>query len=535
MSAFFFVNKTNSSHVLTRSQAGERKHILSHVQQRRRRQGAAISNREQWKMYTSCMTFLDDSPVAPKEISPTAALHKKSKAQSDSEPLVLTHLPQAYPANNAFDPFRCTVAGSDASTHAMLHYTFASFAKDAFLAEAFAPPSVASRRTSMRHSHIIQQRLERCVEDKMLMYATLAYGSSALAWTTGKLAVERSPEYFIGHALQAVRTRLSQSDHLSDTWLILSIYALAITELWNGIPEMWMKCPARHVKATNAVDHCLDTSRTHLHALILLVERAGGWQNIDPYVMESSILAAKYLARSDLTTPLIPLTWDPGPMPPMKQHQLHSQMNNGLFDLGRNLIRSSIDPELQQLIRDVIEYTQIAHSAWIACAELTLDTESWLFLRLQALSYRLLALEKLKGTDNCIRITALVYLFNGIEYDGGQLSALTTLRYLRSALVDAAFWHTSFDKELLLWCLSTGAMTSQPSPEREWFIETLTQYASDMLPVNAAEQAWIDRLTPYLFLTAKQGRQLRWLLRRLQREDEDRRLLLSFHNKLHCL
>lgn len=462
------------------------------------------------------MTFLDDELAAPGEVPQNATSPKKFNPQSDSGPLVFTHLPQVYPTNNASDPFHSTVAGSDASTHAMLHYAFASFTKETFLAECFAPRSVASRRTYMRHSHIIQQRLERCVEDKMLMYSTLAYGCSALAWTKGKLAADRSPEYFIGHALQAVRVRLSQPDHTSDTWLILSIYALAITELWNGIPEMWTKFPARYTSATKTVRRCLDASRTHLHALLLLVEGAGGWQNVEPYVMESSILAAKYLARNELTTPVVPLTWDPGPMPPMKRDELQLQKYDNLSDLGKNLTQSSTNLKLQQILRDIIKYTRTAHSAWLADADLTLELESWLFLRLQALSYRLLSLDWLEGVDNCIRIATLVYLFHGIEYDGGQLSALTTLRHLRSALVDATFWNTSFDRELLFWCLCTGAMTSQPSHERDWFVDRLAPCFGDMLPRDATEQALIDRLTPYLFLTSKQGSQLRWLLRRFQ-------------------
>ena len=105
----------------------------------------------------------------------------------------LALLPQTYPANNAADPFHCTVVGTDACAHAMLRFVFSTVSKNTSLGEAFVLPTVDPNSRPARNAHIIDERLRRCVEDEMLMYSTLAYSSSCLAMSIGRYESDKLP------------------------------------------------------------------------------------------------------------------------------------------------------------------------------------------------------------------------------------------------------------------------------------------------------------------------------------------------------
>lgn len=200
--------------MLSRSSAGERFKILSHVQTQRR-QNEGKKNAEPRIRYTSSIVFRSDNPNEGMQ----------GRIISDDR---ISRLPGYYPTNNESDPFHSTVAATDAGNHHLLQYT-ASAAKMTFLAEAFAPSQVAASRSSMRHNQIVLDRTRQCVRDSPLMYSTLAYSSSCMASVTGTVDPNKPPEYFLGKALYAVRTNLPEIGERRDTWSLISVYALAIT------------------------------------------------------------------------------------------------------------------------------------------------------------------------------------------------------------------------------------------------------------------------------------------------------------------
>jgi hypothetical protein len=394
-------------------------------------------------------------------------------------------------------------------------------AKRTFLAEAFALPTTHSGRWGMRHANIMNERLRSCVEDEMLMYSTLASGSSCLAWSVGRIEENRAPEYFIGKAMQAVRIRLSEknADQAPDTWLLLSVYALAITEFWGAMPEIWTKCPTRYTGVLSLDKRSvLRTSRIHMCALVRLVEDAGGWESVDSYVLESSILAGKYMALYEMTMPVIPLTWDPGPMPKARRDELQIQPHNTLPQLGKKLLTVPMRHKLAQAIGDVIDFARMAHCTWSHADRLTSLDENWLFLRHQALVYQLLSLgDSLQPLENCVRITTLLFLLNATEYHGAYVSARMTLQHLISALVRARFWEDDdlgHVQGVVRWCICTGAMTLEPSRERDWFRGMLVRFSLSSSSVWT-EDAFQEGLEPYLFLAVKQKVQLSGLIESL--------------------
>ncbi|KAI8724079.1 hypothetical protein NCS52_00265100 [Fusarium sp. LHS14.1] len=454
-----FVNKDSSSTFLTRSQGGERAFILSHVQ-RRRRQGAA--SKQPWSHRTSQFAFDQETNT--------------TSSDDKGPPPLLT----SSPSNNGFNPFHCTIAAMDAANHTMLHFTFDQGAKLTFLTEAFAPSALVGRDTRMRHEQAINERLKHCVEDEALMYSTLAYGSCCQGWMAGILDRKRPPEYFIDKALQAVRERLQDTQQLKiDNRLALSIYSLAITEFWSGSPNLWTRCPERHKAMMSAPSTDASAARTHLNALSRVVGSAGGWSKFDPYVLESTILADKFLALAEFKPPVVPLTWDP-----------------------ISLFPGNIEGTQLTLLQH-----NLLTSYWSG-GERYANVETNLFLKLQALTYRLLHLQDLEKSDNCIRTTTLTILLSATQYHGSQASARTLISRLRQALVEARFCSDGLDEGIRFWCLYTGAMTTEASPDKDWFLCMIHRF---YLP-SALDYQVEERLRDYLFLPDRQGAQLSALM-----------------------
>lgn len=491
-----FVNKHPSSTTLSRSTRNERFRIFSHVQSRRRQQGKQRGQ--------PCEQHSPHSITDKEQRDPIDA----TKTFPELDPALFLLL-TSYPANNGYDPFHCTVAATDSGTHALLHYAFAYSAKTTFLAETFAPPSVISSRVSMRHNDAMNERIRRCVDDSALMYSTLAYGSSCLAWTTGFADKEKTPEYFIGKALQAVGALLSKPGLEVDSWTVLCVYSLAITESWNSIPEMWARCQDRYNFALQSdTSAAVSASRTHLKAVFQLTEEAGGWSKIHPYVMESVILADKYAALADMTPPTIdPSVFDPGPT--LKWAQADPWMEEAFPLLGQSLMQTPMPEPLRHVVEDVVGYIRIAHVCWLG-RDVPPEVESWLFFRFQSLIYRLLLLHSLRPREDCVRFAILVFLLNNTGYHGSKVSARTTVPFLHAVLVTAAPSEKQFRDPLLFWCLCTGAMTI-PSSEQVWFKGMVASTSPYLLPKRT--QAAFERvLQTYIYLPDQQRTQLRAII-----------------------
>ncbi|UKZ74492.1 hypothetical protein TrVFT333_002161 [Trichoderma virens FT-333] len=300
--SLLFVNKTQTSQVLSRSKASERAAILSHVQNNRRKHEAEASHRSKpWSKFVTTLSTSDDSKGSETDAVELkfVAFVEGAKPRKQWEKKDIQSLSTALtPSYNSSDPFHCTIANMDAGTHAILHITFSHASRANFLAESFAPSYMLLHQLPTRHDAMFQLRLKRCVEDEKLMYSTLAYGSSLLGWMMGRFDSSKQPEYFLGKALRAVQNYLAVPGYKVDDWLLLSMYALAVTEMWNGLPVMWKRSPQRHAMVSKLGSHGFAACRMHLKALIQIVNNAGGWEQFDPYILDSVVLADRYMAIS---------------------------------------------------------------------------------------------------------------------------------------------------------------------------------------------------------------------------------------------
>jgi len=508
-----FVNSDQSTGSGSRRNADETSRILSYVQSQRRRREAGKPE-EEWKKYTSFITTQENGQAdSASRLDATPPLPTARNTTSAAG----TPLPQAYPTHNSSDPFHSTVAGNDVKNQEMLRFAFGSITRMSFLAESLAPPAVSSWRSSMRHNGAIQRRLQRCVEDQALMYCTLAYSSSCLAWGLGKIENDRLPEDFLGHAFQQVRLRLAEWDNVADTWTLFSLYSLAITQLWNGLPAMWSKCPQGYLANKSAGGSNPAESRHHLNALLHLITQMGGCSTLDPYILDSVILADKYIAISGMTAPLLDCTWFPNSKPTPDIQNITSSY--WLPRLGSQLLQIPMESSLRQIIQDTADCVRIADQAWSAPDLVSAEVEEWLFLRLQALTYRLLSKDSLQGSDNCIRLATLVFLHNAKAYHGGHVASAALAEHLRSALVNTSFEDKTFGPGLQMWCLCTGAMVGTEFPERMWFLDGVVRLASEIQVQLDAETCGRE-LEKYLYLADRQDDQLHGMIQKLLESSE---------------
>lgn len=508
--SLLFVNKTQTSRVLSRSKAGERSAILSHVQNNRRKHEAEVSHRTKpWSKFIRTLPTSDDSKgseVNAVRVKFVAFVEepnpKKQREKKDSEKLqsLSTTLKPSY---NSSDPFHCTIASMDAGTHAILHITFSQASRANFLAESFAPSYMLLHQLPTRHDAMFQLRLKRCVEDEKLMYSTLAYGSSLLGWMMGRFDSAKQPEYFLDKALRAVRKYLATPGYIVDDWLLLSMYALAVTEMWNGLPVMWERSPQRHAMVSMLGSHGFAACRMHLKALLQIVENASGWEQFDPYILDSVVMADRYMAISHGKPLVIPTTWDPGPLPFSIREELGITGESVLPLLGTSLLLEPLSEKLDSVVRDLVDYCRIASEAW-AWSSIGPEAEGWLFRRLQAISCRLLNHihdEQISHFHLCICFATLTFISSSIAAKGPQMSAQYAAGQLCLLLQEKhhSAEEMKMSKGLYFWLLFMGSVVADPQP---WFLEQLAEHCEEG---EISESSLEARLEPYLYLPSRQG------------------------------
>ncbi|KAJ3492801.1 hypothetical protein NLG97_g5134 [Lecanicillium saksenae] len=528
---FLFVNKTQSSRVLSRAEGAEKIHVQSHSQQARRsRENKAAVANHVWSVATHDGRVRGRAPQrklrSVKSMSPdehSAMKPAPSKAagssyrldrQSAGNPAL-----SKCPSRNGSDPFNCTVAGSDISHyhHIILGFISGQSPKVTFFAEAFAPGKMQHRPLPMRHDAAVTSRLQDCVRDRALMYSTLAYGANLLGWMGGVSDAFKPAEYFTGQAIQAVRERILSPSTASDGYrsksasqLALSIYSLAISELWKVLPLMQIRGrSAVALCSTSQPRQVASTSRMHLQALLELVNSSGGWSAFDPYVLESAILADKYLACWEWTTPTIAIN-----RLPVEYSLQIPGLDHQTAVLGSRLLAMDLDRRLNRSIKNIVDYVYFAKQAW-ALAPLPFDVQSGLFFQLQRLIYDLLCLADLSPVEHCVRTAALIFLQTNMLYRGAHICASILTSQLRPALLAARLWEDTFDPELRFWCLTSALLVTEPSPDDAWFNSMLVRYINNIARSDSLLDDARNCLEKYLYLDDRQGCQLASLIERL--------------------
>ena len=510
---FLFVNKSARSGSLSHSNPDEGFFIHSHVhskyhkQRRQTRQQSLLSK----------LPSPDDratSSSASKKLKTTArskksggltATNSVSKHKSPNEDLPdvqktsqcrLSITPKLIDAV-AIDPFYCTSAALDAKDQRLLFYPFTSFVETTFNAESL---SWMTSSTGFRHREAVVQRLRRCVVDELTMYSTLAYCASCIRWAIGEKERERPPEYYVLKAIEALKKRLEQAE-IVDTWLILSIYSLATSEMW-----------AQNYGAATA----------HLKMTRHLVTQVGGLTKLDPYLMEGILLCNKYVAIGRFEAPIFSLDWEPGPLPAQEMRKIQVQVENplsdlaqGFFDLeegilGTRLLHTIEDIRICALVSQRRETQRIGDSS----------DQHWLFLRHQANCCHLLSLKTSSEIQECCRFALIVWLLKITGYFGAQRWSKRLLPDLKAAILRLDQTGQWCPVVLMFWMTSLGAMTAEYTDERDWFLKR-TIKAARSLGLKIEKEPFRCILKKFLFLKSEDGLQFFRMVRAARELQEE--------------
>ena len=498
---FLFVNKSAGSGSLSHSDPDEGFFIHSHVhrkyhkQRRQTRQRSLLSS-----ISTSCdrATSLSASnklkttggSTKTRALTTTnAASEQKSPQEAISDAQEKLHCKFGYSAILkvidvvAIDPFYCTSAALDAKDQRLLFYPFTSFVETTFNAESL---SWTNSSTGFRHREAVLQRLRHCVVDGLTMYSTLAYCASCIRWAIGEKERERPPEYYVLKAIEALKKRLEQAD-MVDTWLILSIYSLATSEMW-----------AQNYGAAIA----------HLKMTRHFVTQIGGLTKLDPYLMEGILLCNKYVAIGRFEVPIFSLDWEPEPLPAQEMRNLQVEVENplsdlaqGFFDLGERIL----GPRLLHIIEDIRICALVSQQREIQRIGDPSD-QHWLFLRHQANCCHLLSLKTSSEVRECCRFALIVWLLKITGYFGAQRWSKRLLPDLKAAILrldSAGEW---CPLGLMFWMTSLGAMTAEYTDERDWFLKRTIKAASS-LRIGLDKEPFRCVLRRFLFLKSEDGLQ----------------------------
>lgn len=322
-----------------------------------------------------------------------------------------------------------------------------------------------------------------------------------MRWAIGAEERERPPEFYVLKAIEALKIRLETAE-VVDTWLILSIYALAVSEMW-----------AQNNGAATA----------HLKMTRHLVTQFGGLTKLDPYLMESILLCDKYVAIGKSEAPIFPLDWEPGSLSAQKMLKIQTEVEpllsnlaQGFFDLEKHIL----DPEMLQIIDDIRVCAQASQQIGSQETKDPSD-QHWLFLRHQAIFYRLLSLSTRTEIQGCCRIALIVWLLKITGYFGAQRWSKRLLPGLKAAIIRLESAGEWCPLVLMFWMTSLGAMTAEYTDERDWFLKR-TMRAARSLGMELDKEPFRRVLQRFLFLKCEDGLQFFRMVHAVRELQDDR-------------
>ena len=502
LDSYLFVNKSARSESLSRSGSDEKCDIQSHIQAKRHK-NCKTSKRS--RKASQSHTTLQNVRVSPASVSPSTATDSGSPGQRQQDvhqsglPWNSPPLIPRDPLCDVLDPFNTTAPQPTKATYHLLRYAFSSFAEVTSQGESLDRRQDVRSRSVFRHRYAISERLRRCQVDNLTMLTTLAYSSSCIKWATGEQEEDRPPELYILESVKALRSRL-QVYCVVDSWLILSIYALAACELWTV--------------QNQCVQARLDTCGMHLRTVAKLVNQMGGWDMLDPYLMEGIILTVKYLALCELAPPVIPCDWDPGPLSKKLISQVRKGLDPELRNLGVELTtmpQGTFEPALIAIIEDTISCFQTAYHTWDQI-DMQAYIQRWLFLRQNALVYRLLSFKSATRVQECLRLALLLWILKVTPSFGAQRSCKRILPRIKTAFIECQNDITEGQLPMMLWVTSMSAMAAEYTTEREFFL-LQTRRQAFLIDPDIDKDTFRRMLRRHLFLPLEDGLQFLRLLR----------------------
>ena len=532
---FFFVNKTPKSASLSHGKADEAFYIQSYVQSRVRKQKRQAKHAHNG--HEACVfpepgaAKISEQNVTPQAIPSLQPSRRKGLVKSLSGPAPQREdiqdrprrQPQRIQENQNLPPDLSSLQTEkgiilDEKTYSLLQYPLSNFIVTNFAAESLSLLSkpVVSRARPFRHNDAVIRKLQRCIEDDMVMYAALANSTSCIRWAVGDEMEGFAPEGFMLKTLTALKRRLSSSSPSSsstseETWL--GNQELTFTQ---GIPlDPWCLICIHDIGVADLWSRDLDAAAAHMRMIShLLADQLGSRMDVlDPYTLENLILADKYLALARGEPPILRSEWFS--LPEDMLGPSIDLVDEKLNIMGKAFagLRRYLSADLRQLISETMGCIKAAHTI-----DLLPETEHLLFLRHQSLIYRLLLVQQsspflIKSYDRlneACRLGLLMWLLKITSSLQAERAAKNLLPRLREALEEADKhlvddWHV---RALLLWVTTVGARIAEFMDERDWFVLHAAELG-EQIGLPPEKEDYSRFLREYFYLEIEEGLQFK--------------------------
>jgi hypothetical protein len=400
-------------------------------------------------------------------------------------------VPQPRPGY-ALDPFTgMTLKLHPAAPTLIQYYT------ETMIPRIFAVDKRAANDSARRHLHAFQKDMESCLTDETQLFALLASSMVHMNRFERHMQLpgikvddkERAPLYFKTRAMASVRRQLADCN--LDLGLFQVVYRLMATE----------RCLGNHEEA-----------KTHFRALFALVKALGGVHSLDSYNKERLIHSDLFEAAQSLKSPDLPLTWDPGNLPPDTMLQIAPP--ELLQVLGSGFLNIELSKLFHADMLDIFSaLTTLVHMtvySWTPTAHLTTDDLSWQTLRRAAIEHRLLSFPSTHnepGDHNffqeCTRVATLFWIAMYLA-DPVRINLMAPFTFLlrqtleRSGLQSLWYPHST----LLLWIATTGAFIAKKGDEYDWFATMAAKVATYLEVTRASDLK--KALQPFLYVDGVQ-------------------------------
>lgn len=488
---FFFINKTAKSASLSHGKADEAFFIQSYVQSRVRKQKRAAKQRYR----KSVSPKITGSQLCNVEIAPASTKTDQVQQLVNADPLLPSidvGMMDASLLNPTSELYRrdekdekCITL--DEKTYKLLQYPMSNYIINNFAAESLSLLRQPVSCGPFRHRDSVIKKLERCMNDDMVMYAALASSTSCIRWAVGDEMDEHQPEQYMLKTIKRLKDRLSPSSRL-DEWCITCIHDMTVADLWSSD---------------------LEAAVAHMKMIKHAVDQFGGLNCLDSYTLENLIMADKYLALARNDIPLLPLVWTYS----LSAYDMGAFNNIECFPDDKKLARMGVgfmnygghalDERLTCLILDAVALTREAHAP-----NIDPKVEHSLFLRHQTIFYHLLLLESASNLDEVCRLGLLMWFLKITSSLQAERAAKRLLGQLRESLAKIPIDANEYTISLSLWAITVGARIAEFMKERDWFIHLAARFGA-RIGLAPEKQDYAEFLQGYFYLKSEEGLQFK--------------------------
>jgi hypothetical protein len=271
-------------------------------------------------------------------------------------------------AGESVDPFNATATPIDQWTHSLLQYYILVLVPSTFKSDAQALWS-----NKIRHLSATEEVVRGAMRNATHMHALLAASASRLKCVGGQMMITSGPKSYMAKAITKLRCDLIEKVEQIGVETIQDIF-------WQFICE----CYARHYQA----------AMVHMRATRHLVERMGGFAQLNRYMTESLCIGSILISIETFDAPPFTLFLDPGELPLSRMSWIRAELDCSVHERGKGMLLEVKHPILKPIVADLIQCMLVSSYVWSQSNPLPAEVQ-WVSLRYYAVLHHLLSLDNL--------------------------------------------------------------------------------------------------------------------------------------------